>query len=56
MTDSEKRIADYILNNPEKIYKLRINDLANEINVSLPTVFRFTKTLGLKVLKILRSI
>jgi len=51
MTDSEKKIADYILNNPEEIYKLNINDLAQKNDVSLPTVFRFAKTLGFEGFK-----
>jgi len=46
MTDSEKSIADYILNHPEEIYSLKIGNLARETGVSLPTVFRFTRTLG----------
>jgi DNA-binding MurR/RpiR family transcriptional regulator len=46
MTDSEKNIADYILNNPEEIYNLKIDYLAEKLKVSLPTVFRFAKKLG----------
>ena len=46
MTGSEKSIADYILNHPEEIYSLKIGNLARETGVSLPTVFRFTRTLG----------
>jgi len=46
MTESEKKIADYVLNNPEEIYKLSINDIAILNKVSLPTVFRFAKKLG----------
>ena len=46
MTDSEKSIADFILNHPEEIYSLKISALARETGVSLPTVFRFTRTLG----------
>ena len=46
MTDSEKSIADFILDHPEEIYGLKIGNLAREIGVSLPTVFRFTRTLG----------
>ncbi len=51
MTDSEKKIADYILGYPEKIYKISINELAKIIDVSLPTVFRFAKTLGFEGFK-----
>ena len=46
MTDSEKSIADFILSHPEEIYSLKIGNLARETGVSLPTVFRFTQTLG----------
>ena len=46
MTDSEKSIADFILDHPEEIYGLKIGNLARETGVSLPTVFRFTQTLG----------
>ncbi len=46
MTDSEKSIADFILNHPEEVYSLKIGNLARETGVSLPTVFRFTRTLG----------
>jgi DNA-binding MurR/RpiR family transcriptional regulator len=46
ITSSEKSIADFILDNPEEIYRLTIKDLARKTNVSLPTVFRFAKRLG----------
>lgn len=51
MTDSEKKIADYILNHPEEIYKLNIRNLAKKNKVSLPTVFRFAQTLGFEGFK-----
>ncbi len=51
MTDSEKLIADYILNNPEEIYNLKIEDLSRKLNLSLPTVFRFTRKLGFEGFK-----
>ncbi len=46
MTNAEKNIADFILNNSEEIYTLKIQDLAKKSDVSLPTVFRFAKRLG----------
>jgi DNA-binding MurR/RpiR family transcriptional regulator len=46
LAPSEKSVADYILTHPEEIYKLNIQDLAKRSDVSLPTVFRFTKRLG----------
>jgi len=51
MTGSEKDIADYILNNPEEIYNLKIDTIANRLSISLPTVFRFAKKLGFKGFK-----
>jgi DNA-binding MurR/RpiR family transcriptional regulator len=50
-TSSEKSIADYILEKPEEIYRLNIQELAARSNVSLPTVFRFAKRLGFKGFK-----
>lgn len=46
MTQSERAIADYILRNPEEIYRLTIQDIAQKTGVSLPTVFRFSRRLG----------
>ena len=46
ITDSEKNIADLVLNNPEDIYTLSIKDIARKSKVSLPTVFRFAQRLG----------
>jgi len=51
MTESEKLIAEYILNNPEEIFNLKIDDLAKKLSVSLPTVFRFSKKLGFEGFK-----
>jgi len=51
MTDSERLIAEYILNNPEEIFNLKIDDLAKKLSVSLPTVFRFSKKLGFEGFK-----
>ena len=51
MTESEILIADYILNNPEEIYNLKIENLSKKLKVSLPTVFRFAKKLGFEGFK-----
>ncbi len=48
---AERGIADYILEKPEEIYKLNIKELAARVNVSLPTVFRFTRRLGFQGFK-----
>ncbi len=51
MTDSENLIASHILDNPEEIYSLKIEELARKLNISLPTVFRFAKKLGFEGFK-----
>jgi RpiR family transcriptional regulator, carbohydrate utilization regulator len=51
MTDSENLIASHILNNPEEIYSLKIEELAKKLKISLPTVFRFAKKLGFEGFK-----
>ncbi|RDI43162.1 MurR/RpiR family transcriptional regulator [Falsibacillus pallidus] len=48
LSDTEKRIADYILKNPEQIIHRSINQLADELNVADSTVFRFCKRIGFK--------
>ncbi|WP_433742574.1 MurR/RpiR family transcriptional regulator [Falsibacillus pallidus] len=48
LSDTEKRIADFILNNPEQIIHRSINQLADELNVADSTVFRFCKRIGFK--------
>ncbi|MGO4887470.1 MurR/RpiR family transcriptional regulator [Anaerobacillus sp. MEB173] len=47
-SDKEKIIADYILNNPDKIIHLTINQIAEDLNVAEATVFRFCKRIGFK--------
>ena len=51
MTESERLIAEYILSNPEEIFNLKIEDLSKKLNISLPTVFRFSKKLGFEGFK-----
>ncbi|MBM3705665.1 MAG: MurR/RpiR family transcriptional regulator, partial [Actinobacteria bacterium] len=51
MTDSEKLIAEYILDNPEEVYNLKIEDISKKLGISLPTVFRFTRKLGFEGFK-----
>lgn len=48
LSEKEKKIADYILNNPEKIIHSTINELAEDLNVADATVFRFCKRIGFK--------
>ncbi|WP_077622706.1 MurR/RpiR family transcriptional regulator [Sediminibacillus massiliensis] len=44
----EKKIADYILENPQKIVHGTINQVADEIGIADSTVFRFCKRIGFK--------
>ena len=48
LSDKEKKIATYILDNPEKIIHNTINEVAEELNVADATVFRFCKRMGFK--------
>lgn len=47
MGNAEKRIADWIMNNPGKIISLSIIDLAEKCRCSVATIVRFSKRLGL---------
>lgn len=48
MSVKEKKIADYVLENPEKIIHSTINQLSDDLHVADATVFRFCKHLGFK--------
>ena len=48
LSKSERRIAAIVLNNPSKVINQSISDLSIEADVSLPTVNRFCKKLGLE--------
>ena len=45
---SERKVAVYVIKNPEVVTRLSITDLAEECGTSEPTVIRFCKKLGLK--------
>lgn len=45
---TERKIADYILNNPQKIIYSTISQVATELNVADSTIFRFCKKIDLK--------
>ncbi|MDQ0220982.1 MurR/RpiR family transcriptional regulator [Peribacillus cavernae] len=47
-SEKEKKIADYILENPEEIIHSTINEVAENLNVADATVFRFCKRIGFK--------
>ena len=43
---SEQRVADYVLNYPETCTQQTISELADQVQVSQPTVVRFVQALG----------
>ncbi len=47
-SEKEKKIADYILENPEVIIHRTINEVADDLSVADATVFRFSKRIGFK--------
>lgn len=46
LSTKEQKIADYIIENPDKIISSPINELASELKVADSTFFNFTKKLG----------
>lgn len=48
LSDKEKKIADYILQNPKQIIHSTITEIAEILNVADATVFRFCKRIGFK--------
>jgi len=48
LSEKEKTIADYFLDQPEKIIHSTISQVAEDVGVANATVFRFTKRLGYK--------
>ncbi|UCG37703.1 MAG: MurR/RpiR family transcriptional regulator [bacterium] len=48
LRSSERKVAEYVLKNPETVITLSITDLAEEAGTSEPTVIRFCRKLGLK--------
>ncbi|MBU8909013.1 MurR/RpiR family transcriptional regulator [Desertibacillus haloalkaliphilus] len=47
-SDKEKKIADYILENPNNIIHLTISQMADDLGVAEATIFRFCKRIGFK--------
>lgn len=45
---SEKKVADYVLDNKDMCKKISLEQLAERCNVSQPTVIRFVKAMGYK--------
>lgn len=48
LTTSEKKVADYVFNNMDKVIYYSITDLAEEAGVGETTVLRFCRKVGLK--------
>ncbi|MCQ6264909.1 MurR/RpiR family transcriptional regulator [Fictibacillus sp. WQ 8-8] len=48
LSEKEKKIADFILENPQNIIHSSINEVADHLEVADATVFRFCKRLGFK--------
>ncbi|WP_040206151.1 MurR/RpiR family transcriptional regulator [Neobacillus jeddahensis] len=48
LSEKEKKVADYIMNNPEKIIHSTINEIAEDLKIADATVFRFCKRIGFK--------
>jgi RpiR family carbohydrate utilization transcriptional regulator len=46
MRRSERKVAEYVLGQPQNIIHMRIVDLAQEAHVSEPTVVRFCRAIG----------
>ena len=47
-SDKEKKIADFILDDPRNIIHLTINQIADELGLAESTVFRFCQRIGFK--------
>lgn len=47
-TKAERKVADYILENPKKVLFMSISDLAEACDVGDTSVFRFCKTMNVK--------
>jgi len=48
LSEKEKKIADYILENPELVIHQTINEVADYLQLADATVFRFSKRVGYK--------
>lgn len=48
LSPSERRVADFVLDQPEQVIRMSIATLADTVGVSQPTVLRFVRALGLQ--------
>ena len=46
--EAEKKIADYVINNKEKVIEMTVSELATQSNVSEATIVRFCKKCDFK--------
>lgn len=51
LRNSEKIVADYVLENKFNVYSMTLKEIANEINVSTPTIIRFVQGIGYESFK-----
>ncbi|CEG21311.1 putative HTH-type transcriptional regulator YbbH [Planococcus massiliensis] len=47
-SEKEKKIADYVLNDPKNIIHLTINQISDELGLAESTIFRFCQRIGFK--------
>ena len=46
LSKSEKKVAQYVLSNPDEVIKLQIKELAKLVSVGESTIIRFTRKIG----------
>ena len=46
LNEAEKKVAEFILKNPERVLDLTISEVASESGVSESTVFRLCRAVG----------
>lgn len=46
LTRLEKKVADYVLQHPQEVVKMTINELSNSCGVGDTTVFRFCRSMN----------
>ncbi|WP_050614759.1 MurR/RpiR family transcriptional regulator [Bacillus testis] len=54
LTEAEKKVADYVLNQPEYIPTMTTKELAQQADASEASVIRFCKSIGIRSFKLLK--
>lgn len=54
LSEGQKKVADFILENPDKVIKNTLKETAETCDVSEPTIFRFLKKIGYDSYQIFR--